>query len=560
MSTELKSPLSPDEALKAGSRYLRGGIAEGLGDRATGAVAEGDAKLLKFHGTYLQDDRDLRLERMEQKLEPAYQFMVRVRMAGGVCRPEQWLALDALAREHANGTLRLTTRQTFQLHGVLKRDLKRTIAGINEALLTTVAACGDVNRNVVCHNNPSLSPLHRDTYAAAQALSARFVPRTRAYHEIWLDGEKLAAQGAKDDEEEPFYGARYLPRKFKMGLALPPYNDVDVFAQDLGYIAIAEGGRVAGYDVAVGGGMGMSHNEPETYPRLAEVIGFCAPGELLEVAEAVVAIQRDHGDRTRRKHARLKYTIDDRGIEWFRAELARRLGRPLAPARPYAFEHNRDPEGWAQDDEGNWHLTLNVLSGRIRGALMDALREVARVHQGDFRLTANQNVMIAGIAPARKGEIEAIFARHGVATAVRTIPLRRDAMSCVALPTCGLAMAESERMLPGFLERLEPLLARLGLEGAPVTLRVTGCPNGCARPYLAEIGLVGKSPGRYDLYLGADAAGTRLNRLYRTSLTEDGVLEALAPLLERYARERAPGERFGDFTLKETEKSGSESI
>ncbi len=547
MSTEAAKPLSPEERLKAGSRFLRGGIAAGLEDRASGALAEGDAKLLKFHGSYQQDDRDLRLERMEQKLEPAYQFMVRVRMPGGVCLPWQWLALDRLAREHANGTLRVTTRQTFQLHGVLKRDLKRTIAGINAALLSTVAACGDVNRNVVCHNNPYLSPLHRETYAAAQALSARFLPRTRAYHEIWLDGEPLTAP-IKD--EEPLYGATYLPRKLKMGVALPPWNDIDVFAQDLGFIAVVENGRIAGYDVAVGGGMGMSHNEPATYARLADVVGFCPPEQLLELAEAVVTIQRDYGDRSDRKHARLKYTLDDCGLAWFRGELERRLGRALAPARPFAFEHNRDPEGWAQDREGNWHLTLNVLSGRIRGPWLDALREIALAHEGDFRLTANQNVTIAGIAPARRAGIEAILARHGIDAGRPSAPVRRDALSCVALPTCGLAMAESERMLPGFLARLQALLERLGLGALPLAIRVTGCPNGCARPYLAEIALVGKSPGRYDLFLGGDAAGTRLNRIYRTSLTERDVIEALAPILEDYARERLREERFGDFVLR----------
>ena len=547
MSTEHDPVLSPEERLKAASRLLRGGIPAGLADSATGALAESDAKLLKFHGSYQQDDRDLRLERLEQKLEPAYQFMIRVRMPGGVCRPGQWLALDRLAREHANGGLRVTTRQTFQLHGVLKRDLKRTIAGINEALLTTLAACGDVNRNVVCHNNPYLSPLHRETYAAAQALSEHFLPRTRAYHEIWLDGERLAPGAA---ENEPLYGPTYLPRKFKMGVALPPWNDIDVFAQDLGFVAIVEDGRIAGYDVTVGGGMGMSHNEPQTYPRLGDVVGFCSPSAVVAVAEAVVTLQRDFGDRGNRKHARLKYTVDDRGIDWLREELARRLRAPLAPARPFAFEHNRDPEGWAEDTEGTWHLTLNVLSGRIRGALLDALRDVARLHEGDLRLTANQNVVIAGIAPQNKAAIEAILTRHGIDPRRRTVPVRRDAMSCVALPTCGLAMAESERMLPGFLERLERLLEGLGLGAEPLAVRISGCPNGCARPYLAEIGLVGKSPGRYDLYLGGDAAGMRLNRLYRSSLNEAEVIEVLAPLLERFAAERERGERFGDFVVR----------
>lgn len=544
-------PLSEDETLKEHSRYLRGSIEAGLADPVTGAVTPADTKLLKFHGTYQQDDRDLRNERSRQKLEPAFSFMVRVRLPGGVCTPQQWLILDQLASRYANHSLRLTTRQTFQFHGIRKRHLKAVIAGINHALLTTFATCGDVNRNVVCHNNPYLSPLHESLYRDSQRLSEALLPYTRAYHEIWLDGERV---GGSSSEDEPLYGNTYLPRKFKIGIALPPNNDIDVFAHDLGFIAIAAGNTVAGFNVAVGGGMGTSHNEPATYARLAEVIGFCRPAQLLEVAETVVKIQRDYGDRTNRKHARLKYTIDDRGIEWFSAELSARLGWQLQPQRPFLFTDTGDRYGWVQDRHGRWHVTLGVLSGRLQDtteiAWLTGLREIARIHDGDFRLTANQNLIIANISEASKPAIAALLAEHRIPDAEHWSGLRRHALSCVALPTCGLAMAESERWLPTLLERLEPILAQAGLNNDAITVRVTGCPNGCARPYLAEIGLVGKSPGRYNLYLGAAFDGSRLNQLYREGLKEDEIVATLGPIIERYARERQTGEPFGDFVVR----------
>lgn len=542
---------SEEEELKARSRYLRGTIEECLADGATGAVSPEDAKLLKFHGTYQQDDRDLRNERQRQKLEPAYGFMVRVRMPGGVCSPMQWLQLDELARRYGHGSLRITTRQTFQFHGVIKRHLKATIAGINHALLDTIAACGDVNRNVVCHNNPYLSPLHEEIYAWSKRLAAHLLPKTRAYHEIWLDGERVAGTPA---EEEPLYGRHYLPRKFKIGIALPPYNDIDVFAQDLGFIAIAEGNALIGFNVAVGGGMGMSHGEPATYPRLAEVIGFCSPDRLLEVAENVLKVQRDFGDRSNRKHARLKYTIDDRGMPWFRTELESRLGRPLEPARPFRFESTGDRFGWVQDERGDWHLTLGILSGRLKdtaeAAWLTALREIASVHEGDFRLTTNQNLIIARISEATKPKIEALLDRYRIPDAHRWSGVRQHALSCVALPTCGLAMAESERWLPALLGRLEPVLRKAGLEKDAITLRITGCPNGCARPYVGEIGLVGKSLGKYSLYLGAAFDGSRLNTLYRDGLSEDEIVDALAPIIAHFGRERRPAESFGDFVVR----------
>jgi len=544
-------PFTEDEALKAGSCYLRGSILESLADRVTGAVDPNDAKLLKFHGSYQQDDRDLRNERQRQKLEPAYSFLIRLRMTGGVCTPQQWLQLDELANRYAFPSLRITTRQTFQFHGVVKRNLKATIAGINQALLNTIGACGDINRNVVCHNNPYLSPLHETVYALSGQLSDLFLPKTRSYYEIWLDEQPVAGS---PPEDEPFYGKTFLPRKFKIGVAVPPWNDIDVYAQDLGFIAIAEAGQLVGFNVSVGGGMGTTHGDPATYPRLGEVIGFCLPEQVLAVAEQVVAIQRDFGGRSNRKHARFKYTLDDRGTNWFKAELAQRLGWPLQAARPFKFEESGDRFGWVEDQQSRWHLTLCILSGRIKDtpeiAWKTGLREIAQIHDGDFRLTASQNLIIAKVSPANKARIQALLKKHRIPIPDRFSQLRLHALSCVALPTCGLAMAESERFLPDFLERLEPILKKAGLEKQAIHLRITGCPNGCARPFLGEIALIGKSLGHYNLYLGAGHTGGRLNKLYRESLTEDEIFAELTPIIERYGKERLKDEPFGDFTVR----------
>jgi len=387
------SKLDPAERLKYNSRYLRGTIEQGLADRASGAISEGDSKLLKFHGSYMQDDRDVRAERQKKKLEPDYQFMIRLRMPGGVCQPDQWLQLDDIARRYANGTLRITTRQTFQYHGVIKRELKATMQGINQTLLDTVAACGDVNRNVNCNVNPYQSDLHAQVYDWAQRISEHLLPRTRAYHEIWLDGERDA--GGEDHDAEPLYGECYLPRKFKTAIAVPPSNDVDVYANDLGFIAIRdEAGDLAGFNVTVGGGMGMTHGEPKTYPRLASEMGFCTPEQVLEVAWQVVAVQRDWGDRVDRKHARLKYTLDDYGVDAFKAEVERRAGFSLEAARSYSFDKNSDDYGWVRGADGRWHLTLFVENGRIKDTaerqLMSALRAIAEIHAGEFRLTATR--------------------------------------------------------------------------------------------------------------------------------------------------------------------------
>jgi sulfite reductase (NADPH) hemoprotein beta-component len=474
--------------------------------------------------------------------------MIRVRMPGGECTPAQWLALDDIAGRHANGTLRLTTRQTFQFHGIRKPHFKPAMQAIHAAGLDTIAACGDVNRNVLASANPHRSPLHAAAGELARAVSEHLLPKTNAYAEIWLDAPAVDP-GA---EIEPIYGPLYLPRKFKIGIAVPPDNDVDVYAQDLSFIAVEDNGRLAGWNVLAGGGMGMTHGEKATYPRLADLLGFCTPEQAIAVAEQVVCVQRDFGDRTNRRHARLKYTIDDRGVAWFKAELESRLGFALAPARAFTFDHNSDAFGWQQGPDGRWHYTLFVENGRIadRGArrLRAGLREIAGVHRGIFALTNNQNVTIAGIDAGERPAIEALIADYGLER--ETSLLRRNAMACVAMPTCALAMAESERYLPDLVTRLDEVIAACGLSDTPITLRMTGCPNGCARPYIAEIGLVGKAPGKYNLYLGAGFHGQRLGKLYRENIGEDAIVEALTPLLQRFAVERHMGEHFGDFLVR----------
>src|SRR3954452_24496706 len=491
----MSEELSRNERIKEASNYLRGTLAEGLRREITGAIAEDDAQLVKFHGMYLQDDRDLRPERTRKKMEKAFAFMVRVRVPGGVLTPTQWLALDRVARDYGNGTVRLTTRQSVQLHGVIKSNLQSTLQAIDSVLLNSIAACGDVNRNVMCNPNPHASRAHAAALDLAHEISDRLTPRTPAYREIWLDGERIA--GGEDEVVEPIYGKTYLPRKFKIAIAVPPSNDVDVFAHDLGFIAIVkEAGDIAGWNISVGGGMGMTHGEPETYPRIADVMGFCKPQETIPVSEAVLTVQRDWGDRSDRKHARLKYTIEDRGLDAFRAEVERRSGVKLGKARPYAFTSTGDRYGWTEGEDGRSHLTLFIENGRVKDTpaaqMIAGLRRIAGIHDGDFRLTPNQNVIIADVRPENRNAIEALVAEHGLRA--HASALRRNSMACVALPTCGLALAESERYLPDLITALEERLATRGLAEDEIVIRMTGCPNGCARPYLSEIGLVGKGP------------------------------------------------------------------
>ena len=543
--------LSRNERIKEASDYLRGTLSEGLREEITGGIIEDDQQLVKFHGMYLQDDRDLRPERTRKKMEKAFAFMIRVRIPGGVLTPKQWLTLDRIARDYANGTIRMTTRQTVQLHGIIKSNLKATLKAIDAALLNTIAACGDVNRNVMCNPNPHQSRAHAAAIELARSISDQLLPRTPAYREIWLDGERIA--GGEEEVVEPIYGKTYLPRKFKVVVAVPPSNDVDVFAHDLGYIAILDdAGNIAGWNVTVGGGMGMTHGEEDTYPRTADIMGFCDTRDAVKIAEAVVTVQRDWGDRKNRKHARLKYTIEDRGLDTFRAEIERRAGVRLAPAKPFTFTSTGDQYGWSQGDDGRGHLTLFVQNGRVHdtggAAQQTALRTIAQMHDGDFRITPNQNLIIANVPTERQAEIERIVREAGLLAPWSG--LRRNSMACVALPTCGLALAESERYLPDLMTALDERLATHGLSADDIVIRMTGCPNGCARPYLAEIGLVGKGPGRYNLYLGAAFDGSRLNKLYAEDLDHAGIIAALEPVFAAYAAERQKGERFGDFTIR----------
>lgn len=547
------APHSEVEHIKLRTNYLRGSLEETLKDAITGSIPEDDNRLMKFHGSYMQDDRDLRNERQKQKLEPAYQFMLRVRAAGGIVTPEQWLMMDRVAQKYANGTIRLTTRQSFQLHGVIKWNLKKTIQEVNASLLSTLAACGDVNRNVMCNPNPYQSEVHAEVYEWASRVSNHLDPQTKAYHEIWLDGEKVV-DSQDGVVQEPIYGQVYLPRKFKIGIAVPPSNDVDVYSQDLGFIAIVEDGRLKGFNVSVGGGMGMSHGDPLTYPQVAQVIGFITPDQMIDLAEKTVTIQRDYGDRSVRKHARFKYTIDDRGIEWFINELTARLGWKLEAARPYHFDHNGDRYGWVKGSNGKWHFNLFIQNGRIQdednNLLMTGLREIAKVHTGDFRLTANQNLVIGNVSTQKKKKIEELIKEYGLTDGLHYSALRRSSMACVSLPTCGMAMAEAERYLPDLMDKIEPMLEEAGLSEKEIVIRMTGCPNGCARPMLAEIAFIGKAPGKYNMYLGGGHSGNRLNKLYKENIGEVEILESLRPIVNQYAKERQENEHFGDFVIR----------
>lgn len=544
--------LSANERIKEASDYLRGSLAEGLRDGITGAIVEDDQQLVKFHGMYLQDDRDLRAERGRKKLEKAFSFMLRVRISGGVLTPEQYLALDRVARTYANGTMRITTRQTIQLHGVIKSNLKATLKTIDDTLLNTIAACGDVNRNVMCNPNPFQSKAHASALELARAISNHLTPQTPAYREIWLDGERVA--GGEADVVEPIYGKTYLPRKFKIAVAVPPSNDVDVYSNDLSFIAVVDdAGDIACWNVAAGGGMGMTHGEPDTYPRTADLMGSCKTRDVLAVSEAVVTVQRDWGNRANRKHARLKYTIEDRGLDVFRAEVEKRSGVKLGAVRPFKFTSMGDRYGWTQSENGRSHLTLFVENGRLRdgGAglqQLTALRQIAGLGIGDIRLTANQNIIVANVPLERQDEVTRIATDAGLLSPISG--LRRNSMACVALPTCGLALAESERYLPTLLDVLDERLRAHGLASDDIVIRMTGCPNGCARPYLAEIGLVGKGPSRYNLYLGAAFDGSRLSKLYAEDLDHAGIVAALDPVFAAYAGQRKPGERFGDFSIR----------
>ncbi len=546
--------LSNVEHIKLESNYLRGTIQESLADELSGGIADDDTQLTKFHGFYQQDDRDLRSERKHSKLEPHYQFMVRMRLPAGTLTPQQWRACDNIARDHGNDTLRITTRQTFQFHGVLKHHLKPLMQELDAVDLDAKGGCGDDNRNVQTNTNPHESALHQTVHDWSKSISERLLWRSRAYDELWLD-----AAPSDQPDHEPLYGPSYLPRKFKVAIAIPPENDADVFANDIGLIAIVDDNELLGFNVAVGGGMGMTHGETATYPRLASVIGFATPDQILDTVETLVTIQRDYGDRENRKHARFKYTIDDHGLDWVHQQLAERADITLGEAREYHFDRNGDPLGWrrVEDADGNarWHVTLFVENGRIADfddgrRLKSGFRQLAEIHDGEFRLTCNHNVIVANIPDDRCADIERVISDYGMDDGSKLSRLRHSAMSCVAFPTCGLAMAESERYLPRLIDKIQAVQEDAGIGDNAIVIRMTGCPNGCARPYNAEIGFVGKAIGKYNVYLGGAWNGERLNKLYRENIDEDEILAELTPLITRYASERHDGESFGDFVIR----------
>lgn len=480
-------------------------------------------------------------------------FMVRAKIPGGVLTADQYLVFEDLAGRYGNGTLRVTTRQDFQLHGVLKGDLKTTIRTVNDALVTTLGACGDVVRNVVSCPAPLRGESRDEVLAFARRLSDHLLPRTRAYHEIWLNGEKLTDDESQP-EADPIYGTRYLPRKFKVGIAFPDDNCSDVYSDDLGFLAITDGGRIRGFNVLVGGGLGATHGKKETYPRLADPLTFATPDEAVGVAEAVVAVQRDYGDRTNRRHARLKYLLDDRGLDWFREQVEQRLGRSLPPPVPVEVSAIHDHLGWHEQGDGRWFYGVFIENGRIRDnddvALRTALRRIVELLRPGVHLTPQQNLLLTDIPDASRALVERILADHGAPALERVSIVRRWAMACPALPTCGLALAEAERALPGVIAELEQELDRRGLSDAQLTVRMTGCPNGCARPYTADLAFVGRSPDKYTIFVGGSMLGTRLGTAYADLVHRDQLVATVLPLIERYGSERQPAERFGDFVRR----------
>lgn len=539
--------LTHNEEIKEANPLLAGTIAAALANGATDQFSGDDNQFLKFHGCYQQDDRDQRSGGKK------FIMMIRGRIPGGVMTPHQWQVFDELAWLYGNNTLRITTRQSIQFHGVVKANLRRVIKKINECLLSTLAACGDVNRNVLAPPMPAFTKAREEVYADCVRVADALRPQTRAYHAIWIDGYQIKTDDPVNKAwADPLYGKTWLPRKFKVAFVIPPVNDVDVFTNDLGFIAIVENDKLVGYNIAVGGGMGRTHGMKVTYPRLASVLGFITPDKLVDVAKAVVTIHRDFGDRTDRKHARLKYVIEERGVEWARAEVEKRAQVKLAPEKPYKFTSVNDLYDWNKQVDGRWFLTLFVETGRVKdvpGHMMKtALRKVAEAYPHiEFRLTTNQNVILANVPESEKATITALLGEHGVKTEKQASLLHAASMACPALPTCGLALAESERMLPSLIDRIEKLCGDLGLSNEEIIIRSTGCPNGCARPYMAEIAFVGKAPGRYQLWLGGDVAGTRLNRVWKDTVKDPEIENELRPVLTRFATERNGGERFGDW-------------
>ncbi|WP_391528601.1 assimilatory sulfite reductase (NADPH) hemoprotein subunit [Photorhabdus akhurstii] len=545
----VEGKLADSERMKRESNFLRGTISEDLTNGLTGGFAGDNFLLIRFHGMYQQDDRDIRAERAEQKLEPRHAMMLRCRLPGGVITPQQWLGIDKFAAENTlYGSIRLTNRQTFQFHGILKGNVKPAHQLLNQVGLDSLATANDVNRNVLCTSNPIQSELHQQAYEWAKKISEHLLPRTRAYAELWLDKEKVATT-----DEEPILGPTYLPRKFKTTVVIPPQNDVDLHANDLNFVAISEGNKLVGFNVLVGGGLAMTHGDKNTYPRMASEFGYIPLEHTLAIAEAVVTTQRDWGNRTERKNAKTKYTLERVGVDTFKEEVERRAGVKFEAIRPYEFTGRGDQIGWLKGIDDKWHLTLFIENGRLLDypdrPLKSGIAEIAKIHQGDFRLTANQNLIIAGVPESEKQRIETIARQHGLIDDKTTIQ-RENSMACVSFPTCPLAMAEAERFLPEFVTHVEQLMNKHGIGDEHIVLRVTGCPNGCGRAMLAEVGLVGKALDRYNLHLGGNRIGTRIPRMYKENISSQEILSIMDELIERWATGRQSNEGFGDFLIR----------
>lgn len=538
--------LSPIEIIKEKSDGLRGSLKESLTDNHTGTIRPDDEALIKFHGMYVQDDRDRREERAEKKLERLYSFMIRLRIPGGVITADQWQAIHDISEKYGTGVLKITTRQTIQLHGLLKHQLRPVIQGFLVEKLDSIAACGDVNRNVICSAHPQVSPLFQEIHEYAGKISNLLLPKTQSYYEIWIDGEKIYERSV---EADPLYQDRYLPRKFKIAIAIPPTNDVDVFANDAGLIAIIKEGKLKGFNIAIGGGMGATHGNAATYPRLGTVIGFVDTEEkVYKVIYEVMTIQRDFGNRSDRKLSRLKYTLDRMGVENFKKELEKRTGFELLPEEKYEFTERIDRYGWQENFENKWFYTLFIEHGVVKPYQKQFLNELAALKISDFRFTCNQNLIVGNITPENKEKVLHLIDTYKIEE--KDSPLRKSSMACVALPTCPLALAEAQRYLPELVTKIEPVLAKHGLDNEEISIRMTGCPNGCGRPYLAEIGLVGTGAGQYNLMLGGDRLGNRLNQVYKKQLNEEEILTELDELLGKYRKEQIGQETFGDYTYR----------
>ena len=545
--------LSPVEKIKTSSQGLRGSINESLTDHITGKIRDDDTHVIKFHGMYQQDDRDIREERANKKLETLYSFMVRLRLPGGFLKPKQWVSLHHIAGEYSTGVIKVTTRQTIQLHGILKGDIKPTVKAFNLADLDSIATCGDINRNVTCNALPSQSPLHNEVHSYAEKISKMLMPKTQSYYEIWLGDEELLN---RESEIDPLYQDRYLPRKFKIGIAIPPHNDVDVFTNDIGLTAIVEDEKLLGFNIAIGGGLSFTHGNDLTYPRLATNICFTDTEEkTFKAIYEIITIQRDFGNRSDRKQARLKYTVDRLGLDFYKAELSKRTGFQLDAPKNVQFTQRKDDFGWSKSNDGRWHYTAFIECGRITDEnginSKQAFLEIANLEVANFRFTCNQNVVLADIAEKDKEKIEEILLKYNVVSSTdKSSSIRLSSLACVAFNTCPLALAEAQRYIPTLITKLEPILDKYNLLKDDIVLRMTGCPNGCGRSTASEIGLIGTAYGLYNLHIGGDRNGLRLNRKYKENLDEENILRTLDELFFKYSKEKIDSETFGDFCIR----------